>query len=128
MITPALLILASGSLLATVMARLARVVEQLRHAREVVGESDRLSSILKLLRQRAGHAEASLTALFVAVGFFIATCLLIAVDRFAGHALFWAPITSAILGMSMLLYASWHMVAECRVAVRQLRDEIASID
>jgi hypothetical protein len=58
MITPALLILASGSLIATALARLSRIVDRIRN----IAESDASHLIplaeLELERRRAGLATA----------------------------------------------------------------------
>jgi hypothetical protein len=63
---------------------------------------------------------------YSAVTCFVATCLVIALNRVTNHALVWLPVTTAILGVSLLTLGSGCMIAECRVALRQLRGEIGA--
>ncbi len=132
MITPALLLLASGSLIATVLARIGRIVELVRKIGDAtkrsgvpVTQSDR--ELLSILDHRSRLAEKALISYYLAVVLFVATCLLIAIDRLIGHVIYIAPIFCAMAGVFIVLVGSWLMVAECRLAMRQLRGELDDI-
>lgn len=129
MITPALLILACGSLLGTVLARLARVVDYVRH----VGESLRQGTpyepheveTVNRMERRAELAEHSIQSYFVAVVFFVLTCLFIGCNRLIGSYFDKLSVLAAVLGVLMLLVGSTFMVLECRLAVRQAKSDMA---
>jgi hypothetical protein len=124
MITPALLILASASLIATVLVRLARVVDRVRKLGEAgavpLAELDRHD-------RRAVLAERALTLLFVAIVCFVADGLAIALDRAAAGTLTWLPIALTVLGMALLAGGAGAMIAECQLATVQIRAEIAAL-
>jgi hypothetical protein len=93
MVTPALFILAASSLVSSALVRMARVSDRARvltvAARE--GGHERLGATpaqlrewLKLHESRARHAERAIAALYLAVVFFVATCLGIALERILG--------------------------------------------
>ena len=93
MITPALLILASASLVASALMRMARVVDRARilAASAHDGTWEKVGATPDLLRawlarhaRRARYAEQSIALLYGAVVIFIATCLAIALDRGQG--------------------------------------------
>jgi hypothetical protein len=73
---------------------------------------------------RARYAERSIALFYGAVVVFIATCLSIALDRIAGEALAWLPISLAIPGTFLLLGGGAWMVAESRLAGDQIQEEI----
>ncbi len=132
MITPALFILGSGSLLAAAMGRLARIVDYFRklsdgYASAQITPSEAHRKILRLVQKRANYAELTVAAICLAIMFFVMTCLLIVVDRAANHTIYWAPVSGAIIGALLLLIASALMLAESRMGVRQLKDEIDDV-
>ena len=132
MITPALLILASASLLATVLARIGRIVDLVRKIGEAAkqhscGASDAEQRLLKTLARRGKFAETALVSYYAAVVCFVLTCLLIGIDRFVHYALYIAPISSAMIGVLLVLTGSAFMVGECRMAMRQLAAEVEGI-
>jgi hypothetical protein len=86
MITPALLILASGSLVATALVRLARVVDRSRVLIATidagqVADPGSLRRSLDHSERRALYAERSVGLFFVAVVVFVLDCLSIGVDH-----------------------------------------------
>ena len=125
MITPALFIVASGSLLGTVLARLGRVVDAFRTLRAEPPDPSHSAS-LEIYERRAELAERAMMSFYSAVTCFVATCLFIALNRVTERALVWVPVGAAILGVSLLTFGSGCMIAECRVALRQLRGEISA--
>jgi hypothetical protein len=123
MITPALLILASGSLIATSLARLGRIMDRIRK----VAESEApLLSLAELDRERlrAGYANRAITTLFVAVSLFVIAGIAIAVDRLGGGHMEWLPVTITLVGMLLIVVAGLAMAAESQLSSSQIFDEI----
>src|SRR5262249_44790383 len=119
MITPAVLILASASLVASALVRMARVVDRSRslvtpaHAGtwEKLGvTADVLRAWLERHALRARHAEQAIALLYGAVVSFIATCLSIALDRAVSGSVAWLPVSLAILGTLLLFAGGARMV------------------
>ena len=132
MITPALLILGSGSLVATALQRLGRVVDRARFllqvseadAQQYGWTEDERRRWLQSHAARSLMAERSVMAFFGAVGIFVADCLSIALDYYFSHTLTWLPVSLTIFGMVLMLLGAYFMLAESRLAASQIRDEI----
>jgi hypothetical protein len=137
MITPALLISASGTLVLSTSNRLSRVVERVRVlARDAEqlppqGESaladDKRALItrqLSALADRALLLRSALAALYTAIGFLVATSMgvgLLTSLRWSYH---WPAIALAMLGVFALLYGSVLLVREGRLAIGSTLDEM----
>jgi hypothetical protein len=133
MVTPALLILGSASLVASALVRMGRVVDRARVLTAAIyaGTSDQFGATPSQLRVwlarhaiRARYVERSIFLLYAAVVVFIATCLSIALDRGAGQVFSWLPITLAFIGTLLLLWGGAWMVAESRMSGIQISEEI----
>ena len=133
MITPVLLILAAASLVATVLVRMARVVDRARVLTTMAHEGDweklgttpaQLRTALERHAKRARYAEWSIALLYATVVIFVVTCISIAVDHAAGQSLSWLPVGLAIAGTLLLLAGGALMVAESRLAGDQIAEEI----
>lgn len=133
MITPALLILASASLVATALVRMARVVDRVRVLATAVHEGDwkrlgttsaQLSTTLHRHALRARYAERSIAVLYATVAVFVVTCISIAIDQAIGGSLGWLPVMLAVGGTALLLLGAGLMVAESRLAADQITEEI----
>ncbi|HEY2532537.1 MAG TPA: DUF2721 domain-containing protein [Xanthobacteraceae bacterium] len=133
MVTPALLILASASLVGTVLVRMARVVDRARVLAAIAHERDwekfgttpaQLRTALERHAKRARFAEWSIALLYATAVVFVLTCISIAVDHAAGESLSWLPVGLAISGTLLLLAAVALMVAESRLAGDQIAEEI----
>lgn len=133
MVTPALLILGSASLVASALVRMARVVDRARVLGAAVQEGSfgklgaspaQLGVWLMRHRQRARYAERSIALLYAAVVVFIVTCLAIVLDRVLGPSLAWLPVALAIAGTLLLLAGGACMVAESRLSGAQIDEEI----
>jgi hypothetical protein len=129
MITPALLILASGSLVATALVRLARVVDRSRVLIAAIdaghaADARDLRRSLDRNERRALYAERSVGLFFVAVVVFVLDCLSIGIDHFAGDTLTWIPVVLTIGGMIVLLAGAAYIVAESQLGARQIVEEI----
>jgi hypothetical protein len=131
MITPALLILACGSLLATVLARLGRVTDNVRKLAEMLEQGGGLDQknreTLNRMEQRADLAEHSITSYSAAVTLFVLTCLMIGCHRLFGEEFDALSVIAAVLGVVALLVGSGFMLAESRLAVRQVRSDMNDI-
>jgi hypothetical protein len=130
MITPALLILASASLVATALVRLGRVVDRSRlliAALETGNVADMAALHVTLAnhQRRAVFAERSVALFFLAVLIFVLDCLTIGLDHFSGDRLTWLPISFTIGGMALLCAGAAFMVIESRLGARQIIAEIA---
>jgi len=132
MITPALLILGSGSLAATALQRLGRAVDR---ARLLLQTSDAdiqrfgwteeaMDHWLRSYEKRSLLAERAVSAFFAAIGIFVLDGLSIAADHYSHDTLTWLPVGLTIFGMLMMLYGAGLMVIESRIAGVQLRDEL----
>lgn len=134
MITPALLILGSGSLVATALQRLGRAVDRARfllqlsdtEAQKFGWTDETLKRWLRRHSERSIIGERAVSSFFAAVGVFVADCLSIAVDYYSANALTWLPVSLTIIGMVFMLCGAYLMLLESRLASAQIRDEIQS--
>lgn len=126
MITPALLILASASLIATVLVRLARVVDRVRKLADL-GNEPWLVDEVNRQERRAFLAERALSFFFLAVTCFVIAGLSIAIDRALGNQLWWMPVVITTIGMALIVGGCAAMLVETRLSVSQLRAEIARL-
>jgi Protein of unknown function (DUF2721) len=129
MITPALLILASGSLVATALVRLARVVDRSRTIMTTieagpVADPTGIHKSLDRHRRRALYAERSVGLFFIAVVIFVFDCLSIGVDHFLGDNVTWLPVAATIAGMLVLIAGASYMVVETHLGTQQIVEEI----
>ena len=125
MITPALLIMASGSLIATALLRLARVVDRVR-ALSAPGAPPIQADVERYAR-RIVLANRAVWVLFAAVVCFVLAGFAIPLDHVAGNRLLWLPVGMTTLGMAMIVAGTAAMLAECRHASVQIMMEIAAL-
>jgi hypothetical protein len=128
MLAPALLMAATGSLLVSANARLARVVDRLR-ALIVAWEEeapDRAQRDLQILRhrQRAQLVLRACQLLYAGLGAFVGTSLALAIDAYLGFRLGVLPTALAVLGVSFLLLASLALGIEVSLSVRSFDEEL----
>lgn len=139
MITPAVLISAAGLLSLSTSNRLARVVDRTRVlVREFEslaptpaspGRAAREGLILRQLQDltsRARLVQAALTTLYLSLGLFILTSLLLGLSAAFGVQTRLTLVVSLAGGLC-LLASSLLLIAEARIAVRSLADEISFI-
>lgn len=132
MLTPALLILGSSSLVSAALVRLSRVVDRARQLAQMHEEElDRLRWSRQIVREwivryemRGIIAERAVATLFIAICIFVLDGLAIAANNAAGNQFTWLPIGMTGLGMSLMAYAAIGMVKESRLAMKQIRDEM----
>jgi Protein of unknown function (DUF2721) len=133
MITPALLILATASLLNSVLVRIARIVDRARALGVIAHDGtwaahgttpETLRKWLESHARRARFTSWSISLFFAAVVMFVCACLGIALDRATPLDLGWLPVALAIGGSLLLLAGGATMVAESRLAGWQVQEEI----
>lgn len=136
MVTPALLILACGTLITSTASRLARIVDRVRKLsqdleklwRDEAGDPAGARRA-ELERQLAIHADRgrliqrSLTSFYVALGLFVATSISLAVVAFM-PGLSWLPTALGIVGSLALFYGCVLLIRETRLALSAVRSEM----
>ena len=128
MLAPALLMAATGSLLVSANARLARVVDRLRGliaawAHDAPDRSEREARIHHH-RIRSRLVLRACWLLYAALGCFVGTSLGLAADVLLGFRLGAVPTLLAVLGMLCLLLASVAMGREVSLSVRSFDAEL----
>jgi hypothetical protein len=139
MITPALLISATGSLVLSTSTRLGRVVDRVRalevRLSEVITVEDkatlplydqRVEVIVELLDKvtsRSRILQRAMVAFYYGLGFFILTSVTIAIAGILS-VFRWMPIPMGIVGIVFLFYGSLLMLREARMATATIRAEM----
>jgi len=139
MITPAVLISASGTLILSTSTRLARVVDRVRELGRVSESLSTASSApfaelrwqgmdqqLALQTSRGRLLQRALTCFYVALGIFVATAIALALVSYAAPAA-WVPSALGIGGMLMLFYGCVMLLRETRLALRAVDSEMAFV-
>ncbi len=144
MVTPALLISATGSLVLSTSTRLGRVVDRVRALEErlsvliyadknaVPMYEKRLEVIVDLLDKvtsRSRILQKAMGAFYYGLMFFILTSVSIAVAGFAGVYAWipfprWIPIPIGVVGIMFLFYGSILMLRETRMATATVNAEM----
>lgn len=128
MLAPALLMAATGSLLVSANARLARVVDRLRAVIQdwKTDTPDTAWRDLQVARhrRRAALVLRACQMLYAALGSFVGTSLALAIDALAGFRLGVVPTVLAILGVGFLLGASLLLGIEVSLSVRSFDEEL----
>src|SRR5213078_1177798 len=144
MITPAVLISASGTMILSTSTRLGRVVDRVRElsgrmrrlAREDVKmeflEEERamLYDQLDKLTSRSRLLQRALTVFYLAVGVFVASSVAIGgVAFFSARGLSgtrgaWLPVMMGLVGALFLFYGSMLLIFEARLALRATHSEM----
>lgn len=140
MITPAVLISASGTLVLSTSNRLTRVVDRVRvlaaeaeKIRKMEGEAsfeteERISQIsdqLPVLTRRALLLRSALTAFYAAIGFLVATSIAVGIVAAVGWTYGWTAVVTGLAGACALLYGSLLLVREARLAIGFTLQEMA---
>ena len=132
MITPALFLTATGSLIISTSNRLSRIVDRVRGLNDSLdrigrapGDLDFVPERLELLYDaldrmhgRSEHVRVALMLLYLAFGSFCGTSLSLALDVWLSNRIRFLPTTLAILGVCLLFVASTRMVLEAMAAIR----------
>lgn len=139
MVTPALLISATGSLVLSTSTRLGRVVDRVRALedrlsdliyREDKGEiplyDKRLEVIVDLLDKvtsRSRILQRAMAAFYYGLGMFVLTSVTIAVAAFF-NSYRWVPIPVGIVGIMFLFWGTLLMLRETRMATATVNAEM----
>ena len=140
MITPAVLISASGVLVLSTSNRVGRTVDRVR---ALTGEVERLqipsanvsanadgenkrkliADQLSQLSERALLLRSAMTALYTAIGLLVGTSILVGVVAILQWRYAALPVLSGLAGACALLYGTLLLVREARIAVRSTLQE-----
>ena len=139
MVTPTLLISATGSLVLSTSTRLGRVVDRVRQLEDRLSDliyhedkadiplyDKRVEVIVDLLDKvtsRSRILQRALAAFYYGLGFFILTSVSIAVVGLF-NIYRWLPIPIGIVGIMFLFYASLLMLRETRMATATINAEM----
>jgi len=136
MLTPAVLISACGTLIFSTSNRLSRIVDRVRVLTELIEElytkeeidfkherRAELDRQLSFYAIRGGLIQRSLTSIYAALGIFVATTIAIGVVAFA-PVIAWLPTALGILGTLFLFYGCVLLIAEARLALRAVNEEM----
>ncbi|TBR11873.1 MAG: DUF2721 domain-containing protein [Lysobacter sp.] len=128
MLAPALLMAATGSLLVSANARLARVVDRLRSLidewKRYAPDAPSRDLRIRRHRRRAHLVLRACQMLYAALGGFVGTSLTLAIDAFMGFRLGVLPTALAVLGVAFLLGASVLLGIEVSLSVRSFDEEV----
>ena len=131
-LTPAILILATGSLVNSTLTRLGRIVDRARVLMDRM-ERERHNGIvpgpdemrfLRTYARRAALAERALTMYYAAIGFFVASSLVITIDRLTRDSVPWLSLALVTCGAILLFSGTAALVIETNMATGILREEI----
>jgi hypothetical protein len=139
MVTPTLLISATGSLVLSTSTRLGRVVDRVRELESRLSElitiedkttiplyEKRLDTVVKLLDKvttRSRILQRALSAFYYGLNFFILTSVTIAVGAFFTN-YWWIPIPVGIVGIIWLFWGGVQMLRETRLAMATINAEM----
>ena len=139
MITPALLISATGSLVLSTSTRLGRVVDRVRALEVRLGEMiyaedkseiplyerrvEVIVDLLDLVTSRSRLLQRAMTTFYYGLMLFILTSVAIAVAGIF-NVYRWMPIPVGIIGIMFLFYGSLLMLKETRMATATINEEM----
>lgn len=142
MITPAVLMLAAGTLIGSTSSRLSRVVDRVRTLSETFEQIERaekqpyavelrahIFDQLDKLTSRARLLQFSMTALYLSVSSYVATSVAIGLLAFitAGPYSAHVPVVLALAGMAFLFVGSVLLIFEARLALYAVHQEMGFI-
>jgi hypothetical protein len=137
MITPALLISASGTLSLSTANRLGRVVDRIRALNEMAESlpdgviTEEVVEKRTLIADQVGwHTlrlqllQHTIVTLYVAIGLLVGASLTVGLSASTNWALGWIPVAFGLSGAFALLIAAGMLIRESRLAVRGAEVEI----
>jgi uncharacterized protein DUF2721 len=136
MITPAVLILASSSLLITTSSRSIRCVDRVRERAEELqalgkgtdeGTEKRRKHLIRQLdinTRRARLLQRAMGFLYLDISFFIATSVSIGVISLLDVDFGWIPLVLGFIGAGLLFSASVYLIFESRLALATIDEEM----
>ena len=140
MITPAVLISASGTLVLSTSNRLSRVVDRIRALTteaealpdvsaevEVVEKRVLIAQQIEYLTVRLQLLQSAIIVLYSAIGLLVGASLAIGISAVTNWMFAWAPVTFGLAGASALLFGAGVLVRESRLAVKGTLHELDHI-
>jgi hypothetical protein len=137
MITPAVLISASGTLVLSTSNRLGRVVDRIRvlasvaeelpehlTTEEVVEKRVQIAEQVVWLSMRLGLLQTALITFYVGIGLLVASSVAVGLSASANGMLSWVPVCFGLLGAMALLLGAVMLVREARLSVSSTRHEL----
>ena len=136
MITPAVLILASSSLLITTSSRSIRCVDRVRERAEelqALGKGtdegtekrrNHLYAQLEINTRRARLLQKAMGRLYIGISFFIATSVSVGVVALLHVDVGWVPLVLGFIGAGLLFSASVFLIIESRLALATTFEEM----
>lgn len=135
MITPAVLILASGSLLLTTSQRLNRAIDRARTVSDILTNSKLMNTYTherkELLMQqivsstsRAWLLQRAISSICFALAIFVATSMSIGVIELTHINYIWIPAVLGMGGIGALFYSTILFILETRIAYRSVQREM----
>ncbi|MCE9568066.1 MAG: DUF2721 domain-containing protein [Planctomycetes bacterium] len=140
MITPAVLITASGTLVLSTSNRLGRVVDRIRKLAEAAEALPDESATVEVVEKRALIAEqivwlarrlhllqTALSIFYASIGTLVGASLTVGISTTTMGVIGWLPILLALLGATGLMIGAVILVHEARTAVRGTLHELEHI-
>ena len=139
MITPAVLVLATGSLLLTTSQRLNRTLERIRKIYEDLEglwqknfsdyeeRKNNLKDLVSILAKRSRLLQKAMSVLYFALTIFVSTSVLIGIIQIAGFRYPWVAAFLTLTGTTFLLYSCLLLISESTLALRFVRREMSVI-
>jgi hypothetical protein len=138
MITPAVLISASGTLTLSTTNRLSRIVDRVRALHTMAeglppwDETDLdtldkralIADQIARQTQRIGILQAAVTTLYIAISLLVGTSLAVGLSAVARGVLGWVPVGLGLLGATALLVGAILLIREARLSVRSTLAEL----
>jgi hypothetical protein len=138
MITPAVLILATGSLIMTTSQRLSRVIERVRKISQefmMIEKSADIDSAIEVKRRtlyellkksakRSKLLTRAMTYLYISLGLFVATSLALGIVGITHLNTTWIPTALGMIGAVFLFFSSFILIIESRIMFSAITDEV----
>jgi hypothetical protein len=144
MVTPAVLIAVCASLSLGTAQRLNRVIERTRKLFEQYKEQKKpaqnagevekndieqlmLDKMIEMQTGRVQYLQKAVTSIYLAMGFFVSTCIAIGVVQIGKFDIAWLPLTIGMFGAFLLFYACILIIMETNIALEIVNIEMSFI-
>lgn len=142
MITPALLLSASGTFILSTSQRLGRCVDRIRRISEQLEyqidpathkplSAERTAMLLRMLDysgRRARMLAGVMISFYLAAGAFVFTSVAIGIASMLVERLSWLPVAMGITGALFMSYGGFRLIFEARLSEESLLEEIAFVE
>ena len=142
MITPALLLSASGTFILSTSNRLGRCVDRIRRISDQLEyqidpgtqkplSTERIAMLLRMLDysgRRARMLARVMITFYLAAGSFVATSVSIGVASLFIDRLSWLPVSLGILGALFMSWGDFWLIVEAKLSQESLLEEIVYVD